>query len=202
LIRILSGLVEKVLTNPVIFEWQQGLCNNYDAVGVEFRDYLTGRGQRILDIGCSTGTGAGEFIDMSANEYYGIDISPEYTTRASQRHPAGNFLTMDARKMTFDGESFDVVVFLGVLHHMHDDLIRDSLKEVQRVLKRSGRIVVGEPLFTKGAPFSNFLLSLDRGKYIRDENGYKGLFETFQLERERFFRFSAHRFHSLVYKLP
>jgi ubiquinone/menaquinone biosynthesis C-methylase UbiE len=199
--QILAGLVEKTLSNPSIFEWQQKLCNNYDATGDEFRAYLIGQGQRILDIGCSTGTGAGEFIDMSTNEYYGIDVSPRYTQIASRHHPKGHFLTMDARKLTFEDRSFDVIIFLGVLHHMSDDLIRDCLKEVSRVVKRDGYVIVGEPLFTPGWPFSNFLLSLDRGKHIRDEQGYKQLFDGFKLERERFFKFSAHRFLSLVYQV-
>lgn len=179
---------------PWIFQFQQKLCNNYDNVRAEFRHHLDKPGQRILDIGCSTGTCAGEVVDMDRNEYYGVDIDDKYTQKAKRLYPHGKFLTMDARKMTFPDAHFDIVMFNGVIHHMPDDLIRDCLKDVKRVLKPEGVVLVSEPVFVKEWWFSTFLLKLDRGHFIRKQPEYKALFSELNIKREDYFRFSAHRF--------
>ena len=167
---------------------------------VEFLEYLNATDKTILDIGCSTGTCAAQIVDMKNNAYYGIDIEKDYIDIAKRTHKYGKFLAMDARKMNFQDNEFDVVMFIGVLHHMPDDLIADCLSSIQRVLKPEGTIIVAEPVFTKGKYFSNLLLSLDRGRFIRKQFEYKALFEGFSVKRESYFRLSAHRFCSLELK--
>lgn len=72
--------------------------------------------------------------------------------------------------------------------------ITSSMKETRRVLKKSGRLFVSEPVFTANKLMSNILLSLDRGKYIRESAEYTQLLEGFDISRIDFFKFSAHRF--------
>ncbi len=194
----LKRAIEFVLKSPMIFELQQKYCNNYENVRDEFSEYFLGRNQKIIDIGCSTGTGAGVIFDMRNNDYVGVDISPDYISVASARYPLGKFYVMDARKLDFESAAFDLAVFNGVLHHMDDELILDCMREVKRVLKPGGKLLVAEPVFTGGKVLSNFLLSLDRGQFIRSAPEYRQLLMGFQLDRERFFNFSAHRFCSFV----
>ena len=104
---------------------------------------------------------------------------------------------MDARKLSFENNKFDIAIFNGVIHHMDDDLILSCLSEVKRVLKENGKVLISEPVFSKGI-ISTILLKLDRGKYIRKQEEYKFLLEDFLIERERYFRFSAHKFCSFV----
>ena len=53
---------------------------------------------------------------------------------------------MDATDMKFKDKTFDIVLFNGVMHHMSDELIGSCLKEVTRVLKTDGYILIGEPV--------------------------------------------------------
>jgi SAM-dependent methyltransferase len=193
--------LHRLLENPVVFELQQRLCNNYSAILGEFSDILGQGGRRIIDIGCSTGACASSVIDMRMNNYVGIDIEPRYIEAAASRSPRGSFYVMDARKMPFPDGSFDLAMFIGVMHHMDNELVKDCLREVQRVLKSDGRVIVAEPVFTRGRWLSTLLLKLDRGRNIRDEPHYRALFEGFAIERQRFFDFSIHRFCSFVLKL-
>lgn len=199
---MIMQVVTKALEVPVIFEWQQKLCNNYGNVREEFADFLNRDGLEILDVGCSTGTCGGSIIDMSRNSYTGIDVVPAYVERAQKRYPKGRFLTMDARAMTFPDRTFDVVMFNGVMHHMDDDLIRDCLKDCRRVLKDNGVLLISEPVFTPEWPLSMFFLKRDRGHFIREPEGYRALLGDFRIVRERFFRFSLHRFCSFVLAKP
>lgn len=195
---LLSKAIERTLENPVMFDLQQKLCNDYTTVSNEFSEFLSKDSMKILDVGCSTGTCAGNIIDMKKHDYTGIDISPKYTSMASQRYPDGKFIPMDARQMTFADNSFDIVMFNGVLHHMPDDLILDCAKEVNRVVKADGVVLVGEPVFTDSKPMSTFLLKLDRGKFIRKTEDYIKVLKPLRVERQRYFPFSAHRFCSVV----
>ena len=192
--------IEKVLSLPVLFDLQQKFCNNYVAVREEFADYLATPGKRILDVGCSTGVCASQVVDMERSDYTGVDIDPQYIETASRLHPAGKFRALDARALPFENGSFDVVLFTGVWHHMDDALIKDCLREVRRVLVDDGVVLAAEPVFTPDWPWSNFLLSLDRGRHIRAEEGYRALTEGFTVARQRFFKLSFHRFCSFVLK--
>jgi len=190
--------IERILENPIVFEVQQLVCNNYSAVSQEFSGLLDVRGLRILDIGCSTGTCAGQIVDMKANSYTGVDLSAKYIAIAQRRHPDGRFIAMDARHMVFEDASFDLAMFVGVLHHMKDELAIDCLSDVRRVIKPAGHVIVAEPVFASGKYLSTLLLSCDRGRYIRSEEGYRQLFNGFAIERQRYFNFSAHRFCSYI----
>jgi len=197
---IVQPLLHRLLESPLVFELQQRLCNNYSAILSEFSNILNQDRKRIVDIGCSTGACASRIIDMGRNDYVGIDIEPRYVKLAARRAPHGNFYVVDARKMPFRDESFDLAMFIGVMHHMDNDLVKDCLREVLRVLKPNGRVIVAEPVFTPGRRLSTLLLHLDRGRNIRDAPHYRALFDGFAIERQRFFEFSIHRFCSFVLK--
>ena len=186
--------VTKLLENPFIFEAQQKFCNNYENVRTEFLEYLLKPGQDILDIGCSTGTCASKVIDMERQRYTGIDMVSGYVATASRRSSKGRFLTMDGRSLSFYDESFDLVMYIGVLHHMDDETAGACLRETRRVLRTNGHVLIAEPVFTRKKWLSSLLLSMDRGCHIRDEAGYRALFGRLRALRERHFSLSLHRF--------
>lgn len=187
-----------LLSNPQVFEWQQRIFNNYENVKAEFQEYLDRGPLQVLDVGCSTGVCGQAVFDTERDDYTGIDITPRYVEYASRAYRHGRYLAMDARQMTFPSGQFDIVSFVGVLHHMDDDTATRSLAEAHRVLKSSGRLLIAEPVFTPNDLRSNVFLSLDRGRYIRETAEYERLLPAFVVERKRYFRFSFHRFVSIV----
>jgi ubiquinone/menaquinone biosynthesis C-methylase UbiE len=176
--------IDVVLSNPILFGLQQKLCNDYSAIQREFAPLISRPGVRILDIGCSVGTCAGQIIDMAQVDYTGIDIDPNYARIAQARYPHGKFHTMDASRMAFADQQFDVCMFICVLHHMSNEAVAACLGDIRRVLKPDGRILVAEPVFTPGHWFSSLCLHLDRGRFIRTKEGYRDLFQGFRLVRE------------------
>ena len=191
-------MISKLLSIPGLFELQQRLCNNYGNVKVEFSGYLDERQLRVLDVGCSTGACGQAIYDIAAIDYTGIDITNRYIEYAKRNHSSGKYLVMDGRDLSFENATFDVVSFVGVLHHMDDDTAGRSLSEAKRVLKNTGVLIVAEPVFTPGSLVSNIFLSIDRGKFIRESGQYEKLLDKFRIERIRYFRFSLHRFISFV----
>ncbi|MGD9909708.1 MAG: class I SAM-dependent methyltransferase [Candidatus Izemoplasmatales bacterium] len=104
---------------------------------------------KILDIG----TGVGNFImtiDEVVPDYQeivGIDLSKRLLDRAAtffEANPRIRFLEMDASKMSFEDNVFDIVTFSNSLHHIKNH--QEVFQEVERVLKPGGYFLVNEML--------------------------------------------------------
>jgi SAM-dependent methyltransferase len=190
--QMLLQAVHRLLDNPRLFRLQQKLCNNYLNVRDAFREHLATVDKDILDVGCAGATCAGQIIDMEQNRYVGVDIEARYIELAKKLHPRGHFLQQDARRLPFAAASFDIVMFNGVWHHMDDALVLACMDEVRRVLRPTGVVLVGEPVFRPDWPVSTFFLKRDRGKFIRTRDGYRNLFVGLDVVEENTFRFSMH----------
>jgi|TARA_B110000116_G_C16697062_1_gene517976 ubiquinone/menaquinone biosynthesis C-methylase UbiE len=192
-------LIELFLKNPYIFKLQQKI-NNYNVVGNEFQEYLKSKDKKILEVGCSTGNLARQIIDMDSNSYYGVDISKEYINIATKSSPKGKFLQMDARKLDFHNEFFDIIMLSSVLHHIDDEVGKNCFKEVHRVLKKDGVVIIAEPILNSKSLISIILCKLDRGHFIRTTQEYKILFTNFMVKTTNHFKFGGHFFCSFVLK--
>ena len=103
-------------------------------------------GGRILDMA----TGNGNFIhtlDATLKEYteiIGIDTSDRYATAFEQAFHSKpvQYHQMDAAKLDYPEASFDTVCIANSLHHLTD--LPGVLVEMQRVLKRRGRLIISE----------------------------------------------------------
>jgi ubiquinone/menaquinone biosynthesis C-methylase UbiE len=100
--------------------------------------------ETMLDIACGTG----EFERMvlaenSTQQIVGVDISEQMLTIAQQKlYTFSNVLFQIANvsALPFADQSFDVVVSANAFHYFDSPAI--ALKEMKRVLKQSGRVVI------------------------------------------------------------
>ena len=105
-----------------------------------FQDFK-GRPQ-ILDVGCGTG---GNLVMLSKfGDAAGVDISPDALEFCKQRGLT-NVRLGAVEKLPYDDASFDLVTALDVVEHIDDDVA--GLREMRRVLKPSGRILLFVPTF-------------------------------------------------------
>ncbi len=95
----------------------------------------------ILDIGIGGGRTAPLMANISAN-YRGIDYTPDMVAVARRRFPGLCFHEMDARRMSFADDSFDLVAFSYNGIDSVDLAGRlDILRQVHRVLVPGGYFV-------------------------------------------------------------
>jgi ubiquinone/menaquinone biosynthesis C-methylase UbiE len=106
-------------------------------------------GQRVLDVGCGPGYWArllGRAVGPDG-QVVGIDPSREMIAYASRKAgPGGNchFQVGTAEALDFPPDHFDVVVNSLMMHHLPADLRVPALREMRRVLRPGGTLLVVE----------------------------------------------------------
>lgn len=107
-----------------------------------FYGFAAGRldGGAVLDAGCGTGFGTRRLAERS-DRAVGIDLKDRLIRYGRQEYPDSNlsFAVMDAGKLGFPDESFDVVVADELIEHLPDHV--PFLDEAMRVLKPDGRLI-------------------------------------------------------------
>jgi trans-aconitate methyltransferase len=94
-------------------------------------------GERILDLGCGTGTLTAEIAERGV-EIRGVDRSEEMISQARKKFPALKFEALDARELRFNAE-FDAVFSNAVLHWIPE--AKQVIAGVAHALKPGGRFV-------------------------------------------------------------
>jgi len=110
-----------------------------------------GRDSRVLDVATGTGAQALAFAEAGA-EVIGVDIS-ESMLRIARRKPRLSNLTFrlaDATDLPFEDGSFDVCSISFGLHEMPEGVRLRALREMARVVRPSGKIVIVDYALPKG----------------------------------------------------
>jgi ubiquinone/menaquinone biosynthesis C-methylase UbiE len=105
-------------------------------------------GESVLDVGCGTGTlaiAAKERL-VAGGSVHGIDASPEMIARARAKAKRRRldivFENAVAEALPFPNARFDVVLSTIMLHHLPRKIREQAAREIRRVLKPEGRVVI------------------------------------------------------------
>jgi ubiquinone/menaquinone biosynthesis C-methylase UbiE len=114
-----------------------------DAVVAELLPAITEL--EILDVGCASGRLLCSLARAGAAGLHGTDLAPRILETARDRLASAGcsaeLKAADAEEhIPWPDDSFDAVTITGVLHHMTRP--KETLKEIGRVLRASGRLVV------------------------------------------------------------
>ena len=106
-------------------------------------------GNRILDVGCGTGTGEVSIgrLHLSQIQLFGIDLLLDHV-RAAREATAGinqraHFAVADALRLPYRDKAFDSTYCVAVLQHLRDP--GAAVREFARVTRDNGRILAVEP---------------------------------------------------------
>lgn len=132
-------------------------------------------GFKVLDVGCGFGNLL-EFLPKNIS-YVGIDISQNYINYAKKRYNSrGRFICADVTKLGLNREKFDVIFIGNLFHHLPDNDVEKLLKSLLHLIKKETVVVSADNVYLKNQSFlSRFITSLDRGKHIRNKEGYLDL---------------------------
>jgi SAM-dependent methyltransferase len=171
--------LRRLLGIPALYSAFSGFVGG-DARGKYARQYIRATpGARILDIGC----GPADILEHlpAGVDYTGFDTSLQYIESAKGRFgERGRFLCAEVGARIEDlGRDFDIVLANGVLHHLDDGDAIALFRSALDAMRPGGRLVTLDGCFVPGqSRIARYLLSRDRGAFVRTEAGYLRLATT------------------------
>lgn len=184
--QITSG-VRAIFSSPLIYSAFQNIMGAHDVRTTLVEEFVRPvSGCAVLDIGCGPADILAHLPDV---DYCGFDISDAYIARANKRFgQRGRFFCQtlaqsDVEKMP----KVDIVLALGLLHHLDDESAISVLRLASQALKPGGRLLTFDPCFdVEQNIVARFLVGIDRGQNVRTKAGYESIasavFESPQLE--------------------
>lgn len=171
--------LRSILKFPSIYELYQSLVGTRRARDRIFDTYLRlPENYKLLDIGC----GSGELLDYLPThvQYTGVDINPRYIDLARKQYgERGRFELIDVNdieRLALPRGSFNAVVLYGVLHHLNDEEVRSVLDFAKAMLRDTGVVFTVDGVYLEGqSAIKHFILSRDRGNYVRFDHEYTKL---------------------------
>ena len=105
------------------------------------------KGSKLLDIGCGSGRDLA-LLARRGFDVYGVDPSAEFIQLAEQSHPElhGRLGISGLPELGIPfGGNFDGVVCYGVLMHLSQETLTQSVKSLRACLKLHGRVIIAIP---------------------------------------------------------
>ena len=99
--------------------------------------FLVNPNQRILEIGCGTGS---LISHLKPSHGVGVDFSPEMIARAKQRHPEIEYHQLDAHDLSSLEGKFDVIIFSDSVNDLWD--VQRALEGVKKFCTPQTRLIL------------------------------------------------------------
>lgn len=167
--------LRSILIYPPAYKLLQNLVRSKKHIKERVDSYIKPKeGDAILDIGC----GPADILDFLPEvKYYGFDLSSKYINEAKAKYgDRGDFFCQELSEANIPSINFDIVLANNVLHHLNDSEAIELFKLARKCLKHGGRLVTCDGCRSADEELiSKIVLSLDRGKYVRDREGYLSL---------------------------
>lgn len=90
-------------------------------------------GFKVLDAGCAWGR-ASEWL--TAEQYTGVDLSPDFIAIAKKKYPNKTFSQTDLRHLPFRGRHFDIAFCISIRAMVIGNLGQDVWDEIETELRR------------------------------------------------------------------
>jgi len=149
--------LKKIEQGEIGREWYLLIFRKKLKIVKEFLDKEC-KGKRILDVGC----GEGILVEEYRKKGYDIEgVDPNYES---------DFVKIgDVTDLEYEDNLFDVILLLDVLEHIPYDKQYIALKEIKRVLKNGGLLLMSVPNL---AAFSSRIKFLIFGKLSRSDKDF------------------------------
>jgi len=173
-----------ILSHPYIYSVFQYLMGAHKGRTRFISDFVRPLpGSAVLDVGCGTADIL-DYLPPCVN-YWGFDINRAYIDQAKARFGMrGKFLCKELNATDLDNLiKFDIVLAIGLLHHLDDTTAGKTLALAHQALKLGGRLITIDPCIEpKKNSIAYFLVKYDRGQHARTSEGYSALVSSIFLQ--------------------
>jgi SAM-dependent methyltransferase len=141
------------------YHWIQGRCLallSKVRARIVFRFAGSIEGKRVLDFGCGDGKFSSLLLECKPSFLAGVDISEAAVAFAKAHIPQGEFIAVAKPPLPFESGSFEALFCLDVIEHIPDDEAAPWKKELLRVLRQGGKLIITVPSKTKNLDAKHF----------------------------------------------
>ena len=123
--------------------------------------------ESYLDVGCCPKS----ILWKSGIKPIGLDVSTKYINEYN-KISNNSGIVGKSDSIPLGNESFDSIWSFGLFHHISDKVVKLSLKEMLRVCKEKGHLIIFDAVLPKSyinKPIAWLIRKADRGRYMRNE---------------------------------
>ncbi len=164
-----------------------------ESTDIEVADRLLSlKNKTVLDVGCGSGRIAGLMAELGAT-VTGIEPYPKQAEENRQADPVSGveLIEAGAESLPLDSGSFDAALFCYSLHHIPARIYEAVFREIARVLKPEGKMLVLEPI-AEGS--SQYVMALYHDETEARQRAQDALeCKTLPFNREQSYRYNVLR---------
>jgi len=172
--------LKQILSHPLAYNFLQNLLLKKKSQGLLINKYVKpDKNDHILDLGC----GPGSLVDFLPEgiHYTGVDVSAKYIEDAKIKYGNKyNFICNNIVDIDFSSiGTFNKVIAQGFFHHLDDSTIINLMNCIEPALSKQVQLASIDGCYIEGQNLiSKFLLSNDRGDFVRTELEYIDLLKS------------------------
>jgi len=138
------------------------------------REGANGAAGRVVEVGCGTGL----YLSALGPKVFGTDLSVAYVRFLKSKGP--RVFASDACALALRSDSVRLVYCINVFHHLDDEAVSAVLREMWRVCRPGGTLVVVDIVRppAHGNRLGHLLRWLDRGGFVRQCEQFKALLQA------------------------
>lgn len=140
---------------------------------------------KVLEIGVGTGNLSKRFLEHQY-DIIGIDQSREMLNVAKEKFLKLKLRLGDFLNIPFENGKFDVVVSTYAFHHLREEEKGIAIREMIRVLKDNGRIVIGDLMFENQEEKEKIISRLTEEEIEEIEDEYYSNIESLRGEFKKY----------------
>jgi ubiquinone/menaquinone biosynthesis C-methylase UbiE len=131
-VETISPLLYDLLVGPLVYAFHRSAYKTANPKS----------GLKVLEVGCGTSLQLKRYAGH-ASHLVGIDLDLSMVKRSGKNLKSkGTAMVADGSAMPFPDDSFDLVLMSFVIHEMPSELRLPVLKDIKRVLKPEGRLIL------------------------------------------------------------
>lgn len=172
-------MINAILQYPKLYRLYQKTVRSHHSEYDFFKFIFTNlksNNLRVLDLCCGDSFIL-NFINSDIIDYLGVDLSDKYLNFSKKKWDKYSFLKLDLnhedslKKIEKFNPNF--IFVNGALHHLDDKTV-SSINKLSNFFKNSFFLSV-DPVKNNNQLLNKIMISLDRGKFIRERNDYSNL---------------------------
>src|SRR3989344_1766751 len=191
-------VINLIFNNSKVFDRIRSVIHNDYADEKRIISENSKKNKITMDFGC----GIGQFSRLfSPEHYHGCDTDKTYINFCKSNHKGNFYVIKKTPPYQFKDKYFDQILISAVIHHIDDKLLIKISKELKRILKDNGKLMIVDHFTKKNQKniFCKLLINLDRGNQFRNPKEAMKIFsKDFKVKKLKTFKNGPYKDYILI----